>query len=228
MGRYVLIAALAAAFAVPAGAAAQYGNPYPPSDGGGSGSAKSPSAQVGANGNPFSGGLSYTPPKVSVGVGQVVQWTNTDSVVPHTVTEDHNLFDLSGTYGVPGAMGFGPGESVQREFSAGTFNYFCRVHPTQMKGTVTVPLTISAGRVRHKRYRATVTWSEQAPDPGQVFDLQMMKGNSGWQTVRNGTTQERATFRLRKGKRFSFRSRVRKADDVTVASDYSPVAAVRR
>ena len=112
--------------------------------------------------------------------------------------------------------------------TAGTYNYFCAVHPTQMKGTVTVPLRVTAGKLHHKRYRATVIWSAQAPDPGQVFDLQEKKGGGDWQTVRNGTTELQAAFKLRKGRRFAFRSRLRKADDASAASDYSPEVAVKR
>src|SRR4051812_25461120 len=125
MRRIGLTAVILAALAAPAWAGAQgYGDPYPPSGSGmgSGGTGSAPTAQVGANGNPFSGGLSYTPPQVTVGVGQVVQWTNTDSFVPHTVTEDHVLFDLAGDYGATPANpgGFGPGTSVQRAFSAGT------------------------------------------------------------------------------------------------------------
>ena len=38
----------------------------------------------------------------------------------------------------------------------------------------------------------------------------------------------RAAFKLRKGKRFSFRSRLRKADDESAASGYSPEVSVKR
>jgi plastocyanin len=223
----VVLAALAAPVAAQAGYGG-YGSPSPPA--GGSGSGKAPAATVSANGNAFSGGLSFTPPQVAVAVGDVVQWTNTDSIVPHTVTEDHGLFDLDGSYGGTPANppGFAPGASVQREFAAGTYNYYCRVHPAQMKGTVTVPLTINAGKVRKKHYMATVVWAQIAPDAGEVFDLQEKIGGNDWQTVRSGTTGLRATFTLPTGKRFSFRSRLRKADDPTAASGYSPLATLKR
>ena len=107
-------------------------------------------AEVGANGNVFTGGLSFTPAKVSLTVGDSVRWRNTDNVVPHTATEDHELWDLTGNYGATPAnpAGFGPGETRQRVFEAGTQSYFCRVHPTQMRGTIEVAPTLALQRVR--------------------------------------------------------------------------------
>src|SRR6059058_3132731 len=101
---------------------------------GAAGDAK-PAAEVNAEGNAFTGGLKFDPAKVGVKVGQVVRWTNTDFLVPHTATEDHGLWDLGGTYGGTPAnpSGFGPGESRSRVFEAGTQNYYCRVHPKQMR-----------------------------------------------------------------------------------------------
>jgi hypothetical protein len=39
--------------------------------------------------------------------------------------------------------GFAPGTTVQRIFEAGTFHYFCRVHPVPMHGVVAVPVTLA-------------------------------------------------------------------------------------
>jgi plastocyanin len=90
--------------------------------------------EVGANGNVFTGGLSFTPARLTLSVGDTVRWRNTDNVVPHTATEDHGLWDLTGTYGATPAnpAGFGPGETRERVFEAGTQAYYCRVHPTQI------------------------------------------------------------------------------------------------
>lgn len=107
-------------------------------------------AEVGANGNVFTGGLSFTPAKVSLTVGDSVRWRNTDNVVPHTATEAHALWDLAGSYGATPAnpSGFGPGETRQRVFEAGTQAYFCRVHPAQMQGTIEVAPALALQRVR--------------------------------------------------------------------------------
>src|SRR3954467_11587747 len=82
--------------------------------------------EVGANGNVFTGGLSFTPAKLTLAVGGAGRWRKTDNVVPHTATEDHGLWDLTGDYGSTPANppGFGPGETRERVFEAGTHNYF--------------------------------------------------------------------------------------------------------
>src|SRR3954454_1137805 len=123
-GTAIGVAALALAFAPAAGAATKEG---------------------GANGNVFTGGLSFPPASVRVAVGDTVRWRNTDNVVPHTATENHGLWDLGGNYGQTPAnpSGFGPGETVQRRFEAGTHSYYCRVHPTQMRGRVDVAPTLA-------------------------------------------------------------------------------------
>jgi len=134
-----------------AGASGQYGGGTGGACNGGMQPASSETAvEVTANGNvvmealaPHS--LNFAPASVDARIGQTVRWTNTDVLVPHTVTEDHRLFDLAGTYGGTPAnpAGFGPGTSVERAFSAGTFHYFCRVHPSQMRGIVAVPVSLS-------------------------------------------------------------------------------------
>ncbi|MGH2950964.1 MAG: cupredoxin domain-containing protein [Solirubrobacterales bacterium] len=176
---------------------------------------------VGANGNAFTGGLSFTPAEVAGTVGDVVIWTNTDFLVPHTATEDHGLWDLSGTYGATpiNPPGFGPGETRERAFEAGTFNYFCEVHPVDMRGVVRVPATVERIR-RGGKARLRVIWAPAAPAEGQVFDVERRKRGE-WKTVRDGTAKPKATF---PGKRGAFRARLRDADDPSAASDWSPPA----
>src|SRR3954452_22736266 len=159
--------------------------------------------EVGANGNVFTGGLSFTPAKLTLSVGDAVRWRNTDNVVPHTATEDHGLWDLTGGYGATPAnpSGFGPGETRQRVFEAGTHDYYCRVHPTQMRGTIAVAPTLAVQRVRVKirRKRKPVTtrkrrrrartkvisyvvavWAQASPAQGQAFDVQRARPGGGW------------------------------------------------
>jgi plastocyanin len=72
----------------------------------------------------------FTPPDLTVMVGQIVTWTNEDDV-PHTVTTSSApvTFD-SGT--------FTKGKSFTYTFTQpGTYNYYCAVHP-DMTGVVTV------------------------------------------------------------------------------------------
>jgi plastocyanin len=81
----------------------------------------------------------FNPSSLTVSVGDTVVWTMSGD--GHTVR--------SGTVGAdnighpsdgPFDSGFkGPGESYSFTFAqAGTYQYFCEIHPEQMKGTITV------------------------------------------------------------------------------------------
>ena len=225
------IATVAAALLVPvAVAAGQYGpqpQPQPQQQ-----QQLPPTAHVKAEGNAVTGGLKFDPASVTVPVGGVVQWTNTDNAVPHTATEDHGLWDLSGTYGSPGPyQGFGPGTSVQRTFEAGTQHYYCKVHPTQMHGVIAVPVTLKVVHKRDRRHRRysliTATWSTQAPASGEVMDVERKMASGVWQPFREGTTTESATFRSKRGVIWTVHARLRKADDPKAATDWSPDAQIK-
>ena len=182
-------------------------------------------AEVDANGNAFvPGSLNFDPENVQVPLGGVVRWTNTDYAVPHTATEDHGLWDLGGTYGSPGPyQGFGPGESVERAFEAGTHHYYCKVHPEDMHGVVEVKPTLE--RVRPRRARAV--WSLTAPAEGLVFDVERRREGRAWHTLLDGTNARKTKFRLgRHPKRWQLRARLRSADDAQKATDWSPVASI--
>lgn len=186
-----------------------------------------PDAEVDANGNAFvPDSLNFDPATVRVPVGGVVRWTNTDQFVPHTSTEDHGLWRLSGSYGSPGPyQGYGPGESVERAFEAGTHNYYCEVHPEDMRAVVEVPVTLR----KTGRRRAAAVWSKSAPAEGLVFDVERRRNGRAWRTLLDGTTERRTTFRLGpKGTRSRLRARLRSAEDEAKATDWSPVASIRR
>lgn len=226
MSRLALILGVvtAAALATPIAALAGYGQPSPPPSSGPPPADKS----VNANGNAFTGGLGFDPRRVTVKVGQSVRWTNTDNLVPHTATEDHRLWRLAGDYGPPGTMGFGPGESVQRRFAAGTWSYFCEIHPDQMHGVVAVPVTLgSAAARRPGSFLVNAVWSKTALPAGQVFDVQERIGARAWKTVRNGVRGRQGSFAGRGGQLLSFRARVRRTTAPTASSSYSPVARLR-
>jgi plastocyanin len=72
--------------------------------------------------------FTYEPDPVVVGVGGKVTWQNEDTA-PHTATADDGSFD-TGTI-EKGKLG----SATFKE--AGTFTYFCEIHPT-MHGTVEV------------------------------------------------------------------------------------------
>jgi len=218
---WILGATAAALLLTPLVALAGYGQPSPPPPGGGGGGA----GEVDANGNPFSGGLGFDPARLRVAVGRTVRWTNTDSFVPHTATEEHGIFDLGGDYGPPGNMGFGPGESVEREFSAGTFRYFCRVHP-EMRGVVAAPVKLSIARARKAAPRVRALWSRRRLPAGQAFDVQRRIGGGPWRSIRVGTRRLQGTFSAVSAKANAFRARVRLTDGGG-ASGYSPARAIR-
>jgi plastocyanin len=202
--------------------------------------------EVGANGNAFTGGLSFTPPAVTVAVGETVQWRNTDDFVPHTSTEVNDLWDLGGNYGQTPANppGYAPGAVVGRAFEAGTHNYYCRVHPTDMTGTVAVPVTLSikSKRVkrsrkarkrtgkRFKRVRSVVaTWAPARPAEGLVFDVERQRGSGPWTPLLQGTRETSAVFAAgKRGTRWSVRARFKHGPGhgVEGATDWSPVASV--
>lgn len=174
-----------------------------------------PAATVTAHGNIFTDNLGYTPIDVAVRVGDTVAWQNTDSVAPHTVTEDHGLFDLTGD-DVPGFPGFGPGKTRTLRFAGGTFHYYCQVHgKPAMHGVVRVP-----DKVRRSGKRVVVRWASAKPPAGQVFDVQRRSGGH-WMLVERATVELSGKFPATGGK---FRSRQRLADDATEASAWSPPA----
>jgi len=84
---------------------------------------------------------SYTPADIVIAQGDTVTWTVTKSIgEPHSVTsgaptdaDAGSLFD-SGTDGLTDN-----GSSYSFTFETpGTYSYFCKVHPVDMQGTVTV------------------------------------------------------------------------------------------
>jgi plastocyanin len=72
--------------------------------------------------------FAYDPDPVEVQVGDEVTWTNEDSA-PHTATADDGSFDTD-------ILDKGKSGTIAFE-EAGTFPYFCEIHPT-MHGTVEV------------------------------------------------------------------------------------------
>jgi plastocyanin len=194
---------------------------------------------VEAQGNAFTGGLAFAPKDVSTAIGGVVRWTNVDVLVPHTATEDHNLWDLDGTYGQTPANppGFGPGDSRERPFEAGTHRYFCEVHPEEMRGTVAVPAKLEpastvtetkpSGKSR-KRRRVRVTWAPAPPAEGLGFDLEIRRGEGPWRAWRNGKRAASGTFRTQASKvPWSVRARLRRIGDSQAATDWSPVVTIQ-
>jgi plastocyanin len=73
-------------------------------------------------------GMAFVPADLTVAAGDSVTFVNEDAA-PHTATAEAGGFDTGR---------LGRGESATLTFgSAGTYAYFCAVHP-MMKGTITV------------------------------------------------------------------------------------------
>ena len=185
--------------------------------------ARAATHEVAAAGNIATGGLAFVPAATTAAVGDTVRWTNTDFLVPHTATELHGLFDLTGTYGATplNPPGFGPGDTRERVFEAGTFEYFCEVHPVDMRAVVAVAPKLKVKRVNGKK-RLRLTWASAAPAAGQVFDVERFRKGT-WKPVIEGTAKAGRTF---PGKHGTFRVRLRAESDPLLASDFSPEARI--
>ena len=94
------------------------------------------------------GFTSFTPPEVTIGVGDTVEWRNS-SVITHTVTDDPRRAERPGDAIVPAAAqifdsGDIPAGQVYRQtFTVpGTYRYLCTHHESEgMVGTVIVKAT---------------------------------------------------------------------------------------
>lgn len=75
----------------------------------------------------FIQGMAFSPSTITVAAGTTITWTNKDAVA-HTVTSTSGLFD-SGSVGTNG--------TYSHTFStAGTFAYYCKVHPSMTASVV--------------------------------------------------------------------------------------------
>jgi plastocyanin len=80
----------------------------------------------------------YDPATVTVTVGETVTWTN-NGQLSHTVTADNGSFDSSPNCPTVITDCMESGDSYSQSFnSAGSFDYFCKVHGQSMSGTVVV------------------------------------------------------------------------------------------
>jgi plastocyanin len=98
-------------------------------------------------------GNCYTPTVLHVQPGHKITWTNHDAV-PHTVT---GLFDSWGS-----TEQFSVGQSVAFQFeAAGTFPYYCAVHP-MMQGVVVAGDGLASGT---QPIAASMSAPERSPEP---------------------------------------------------------------
>jgi plastocyanin len=94
---------------------------------------------LGQGGNVSIVGTSFQPSTITVGVGETVTWTVTQSIgQQHSVTSGKPGGDVGKDFD-SGLILQDNGQSFPFTFQkAGTYDYFCVVHPTQMTGQVVV------------------------------------------------------------------------------------------
>jgi plastocyanin len=145
----------------------------------------------------------FTPQLAKNPQGTGVQWTF-EGPSDHTATDAlrMDLFDS-------GAQG--PGSTYTFSFiSAGNYRYRCEIHPTLMKGSVKVPITVDPS-TGETGTQFIITWASEDAPAGYLFDVQIMRpGNPAWTDWLTGQTVNSATFVPDAGVgRYSFRARYR-------------------
>lgn len=156
----------------------------------------------------------FEPANTTARIGQEVRWTNAaNAQEAHNVREDHKIF-YSGT---PFDVEF----SYSRNFSAGTFHYFCERHKEMgMDGSVKVPVKLSAAPSGPD---FTVAWATAASNTGSKYRIHYKIGSGAWKTWKSGTSARSATFKGVAGKRYTFRAKSLKGD---AASKWSPTVSI--
>ncbi|MEA2348173.1 MAG: Copper binding protein plastocyanin/azurin family [Thermoleophilaceae bacterium] len=188
---------------------------------------------INANGNAFTGGLSFTPGATTAKVGDTVSWKNTDPLAPHTSTEIHDLWNVAGdNLGPPitPVPGYAPGATASRPgFEAGTHSYYCVIHgAAAMSGTIGVPVDLKIKDLPEpKGGLVLVRWAPKK-EAGRVFDVQRRRTDSKtWITVEKGTKKPKGSFDPgADGGIWKVRARMRSTDDPTAATGWSPVAKI--
>jgi plastocyanin len=145
----------------------------------------------------------FSPATVSAARGDTVRWVNpSDGFLEHDVksTAPAKYFS-SGKAG-----GLVPGDTYTFTFdSAGTFAYYCSVHPESMKGTVRVPIKVTR---LYSPARFRVTAAASSSSSPWKHEIQVQKpGSSAWTRIAL-TTSASVTFTPGKHGTFHFRSRV--------------------
>jgi plastocyanin len=130
---------------------------------------------------------SVTPVTTDAVVGDEVTWTN-DSVRNHTVTADDGSYD-SGT--------LGPNGQFMRAFaSAGTYTYYCRLHP-YIRGEVNVHTLLLDRPSQPGAPGHAYPLSGRAALPAGHDVAIEFNGGSGWEKAADATVAGDGTFTAR-------------------------------
>jgi plastocyanin len=154
---------------------------------------------------------------LKVKLGDGVRWhngTNTD----HTATA--NNFSLFNFFMPGGANQTTSAYVFQR---AGKFAYRCVIHPTQMKGSVSVKMRASPTTGTRNTTFVIRVANSNAPS-GFVQDIQMRKAGGTFKSWRSTSLQTQSFVPPSKGT-FQFRARLRQTSSGS-ATGYSPVLSI--
>ncbi len=112
------------------------------------GSETSPTIEAVNQGGPYGEQThSWVPPTATVGAGAAVTFQNTGTVVPHGVVWSGGP-ETPSCSGVPLDRGETNWKGSCTFSKPGSYTFYCYVHPSEMRGTITVP---GDARGRHRR-----------------------------------------------------------------------------
>lgn len=162
--------------------------------------------------------LRFSPDRVTRSAGAAVNWHKSDGY--HNVSSTDGLFRS----GDPATSAF----TYTRTFSAGTFDYLCEVHPTQMRGAIRIR---PRARAAPQGAAFTVKWASPSTNTGTALKVQYRVSGGAWRTWKAETTANRGVFgrdakpvRVRVGTLYEFRAKSLRGN---AASAYSPIRRFR-
>jgi plastocyanin len=172
--------------------------------------------------------FSFTPSAAKIKLGDTVHWTNTAPTTSHTTTSDTTNPD-----GSPGVHWWDSGVlSSNQTFdwlytAAGSFTYHCSIHPTLMKGTVSVPVKVKppSGTAGTK---FTITIATVPAPTGFSYTVQMKAPGGQFVDFKVGVTTTKVSFNstgMPPGA-YAFRSRLNTTNTPAGASLFSPAKSV--
>jgi plastocyanin len=155
--------------------------------------------------------FSFTPARVTVGLGRTVTWVFNPT--GHTTTSNQGFWDS----GLRRSTSF-----VVTFRDAGTFGYHCSMHP-EMTGKVRVPLTATGSAARGWKLR----WSTRTSTPShRRFDVQFKRaGATTWTRFRHATARRAGMFDPARAGSYVVRARTRNVG--VGSSGWSPTLTVR-
>jgi Tol biopolymer transport system component len=150
-----------------------------------------------------------TKPKLGVGLLWDVTGSN-----GHTITDNSQM-------GLFGSAVLNAGQFyVVRFFGAGSYPYYCTVHPTQMIGTLNVPMS-AAPKTGNLTTVFTITWGASGRLSNYRFDVQIQRPGGSFVDWKTNTTSLSSTFTADSGTgTYRFQARVRNTTN-GFASNYS-------